>query len=86
MKEICAVIAAGGLGTRLKNYKKNLSTKVLIEIGKSSMISSQVEQIYGWGIDNFVIITNPEFDELIKQDVRKAIQISMLSSQFKKSH
>ena len=71
MKEICAVIAAGGLGTRLKNYKKNLSTKVLIEIGKSSMISSQVEQIYGWGIDNFVIITNPEFDELIKQDVRK---------------
>ena len=27
MKEICAVIAAGGLGTRLKNYKKNLSQK-----------------------------------------------------------
>ena len=71
MQEICAVIAAGGLGTRLKNYSNNFNTKVLIEIGKSSMISSQVEQIYRWGIDNFVIITNPEFDELIKQDVHR---------------
>ena len=34
MQEICAVIAAAGLGTRLKDYKKNHSTKILIEIGK----------------------------------------------------
>ena len=38
MQEICAVIAAAGLGTRLKNYKENNSTKILIEIGENSMI------------------------------------------------
>ena len=71
MQEICAVIAAGGLGTRLKNYKNNFSTKVLIEIGSKSMISSQVSQISSWGIKNFVIITNPDFDSMIKEDVIK---------------
>ncbi len=71
MQEICAVIAAGGLGTRLKNYKNNFSTKVLIEIGDKSMISSQVSQISSWGIKNFVIITNPDFDLMIKEDVTK---------------
>jgi len=71
MQEICAVIAAGGLGTRLKNYKNNFSTKVLIEIGNKSMISSQVSQISSWGIKNFVIITNPDFDSMIKEDVTK---------------
>jgi len=71
MQEICAVIAAGGLGTRLKNYKNNFSTKVLIEIGGKSMISSQVSQISSWGIKNFVIITNPDFDLMIKEDVTK---------------
>ena len=30
MQEICAVIAAGGLGTRLKDYRDNKSTKVNI--------------------------------------------------------
>lgn len=71
MQEICAVIAAGGLGTRLKNYKNNISTKVLIEIGSKSMISSQVSQLSSWGIKNFVIITNPDFDLMIKEDVVK---------------
>ena len=71
MQEICAVIAAGGLGTRLKNYKNNFSTKVLIDIGNKSMISSQVSQISSWGIKNFVIITNPDFDLMIKEDVLK---------------
>lgn len=71
MQEICAVIAAGGLGTRLKNYKNNFSTKVLIEIGSKSMISSQVSQLSSWGIKNFVIITNPDFDLMIKEDVVK---------------
>ena len=71
MQEICAVIAAAGLGTRLKNYKNNFFTKVLIEIGNKSMISSQVSQISSWGIKNFVIITNPDFDLMIKEDVTK---------------
>ena len=71
MQEICSVIAAAGLGTRLKNYKENNSTKILIEIGENSMISTQVNQILSWGINNFVIITNPEFDSLIREDVAK---------------
>ena len=32
MQKIYAVIAAGGLGTRLKDYKNNESTKVLNDI------------------------------------------------------
>ena len=56
MQEICAVIAAGGLGTRLKNYKNNFSTKVLIEIGDKSMISSQVSQISSWGIKILLLL------------------------------
>tara|TARA_B100001564_G_C20584910_1_gene645017 strand:+ start:113 stop:835 length:723 start_codon:yes stop_codon:yes gene_type:complete len=71
MKEICAVIAAGGLGTRLKDYKDNKSTKVLIHLDKMSMISSQIEQIYKWGITDFIVITNPEFDALIRKDIRQ---------------
>tara|TARA_B100000900_G_scaffold414864_1_gene442829 strand:- start:6851 stop:7555 length:705 start_codon:yes stop_codon:yes gene_type:complete len=71
MQEICAVIAAAGLGTRLKNYKNNHTTKILIEIGENSMISTQVKQILSWGINNFVIITNPEFDSLIREDIAK---------------
>ena len=40
-----AVIAAGGLGTRLINYKNNDHTKVLIAIDGISMISLQVKQL-----------------------------------------
>lgn len=69
MQEICAVIAAGGLGTRLKDYKDNKSTKVLIQIENMSMISSQIEQIFQWGVKKFIVITNPEFDELIRKDI-----------------
>ena len=39
MKKNYAVIAAGGLGTRLKDYKNNDHTKVLIDIEGISMIS-----------------------------------------------
>ena len=42
MKKISAVIAAAGLGTRLKDYKDNSHTKVLIKIRQSSMISEQI--------------------------------------------
>ena len=45
MKKNFTVIAAGGLGTRLKNYKNNEYTKVLIPIGQTSMISQQIKQL-----------------------------------------
>ena len=48
-----AVIAAGGLGTRLKDYKKNDYTKVLIDINGISMISLQVKQLKSWGFTKF---------------------------------
>ena len=65
-----AVIAAGGLGTRLKDYKNNDYTKVLIDINGISMISLQVKQLKSWGFTNFIIITNFEFNEMIKNDVQ----------------
>ena len=65
-----AVIAAGGLGTRLKDYKKNDYTKVLIDINGISMISLQVKQLKSWGFTNFIIITNFEFNEMIQNDVQ----------------
>ena len=65
-----AVIAAGGLGTRLKDYKNNDYTKVLIDINGISMISLQVKQLKSWGFTNFIIITNSEFNEMIKNDVQ----------------
>ena len=70
MKKNFTVIAAGGLGTRLKNYKNNEYTKVLIPIGLTSMISQQIKQLKNWGYDNIVIVTNPDYDKLIKEDVK----------------
>lgn len=72
MTKISAVIAAAGLGTRLKNYKDNSHTKVLINIKENSMISSQITQIASWGVNKFVVITNPEFHQLIKDDLSKS--------------
>ena len=71
MRKNYAVIAAGGLGTRLKDYKHNESTKVLIDIGGLSMISSQVMQLKSWGFRDFIVITNPDFNDLIKNDLQK---------------
>lgn len=65
-----AVIAAGGLGTRLKDYKNNDHTKVLIDIDGISMISLQVRQLKSWGFTNFIIITNSEFNDMIRDDVQ----------------
>ena len=69
MEKNYVVIAAGGLGTRLKNYNKNNHTKVLIDINGISMISLQIKQLISWGLSNFVIITNPEYHNMIKNDV-----------------
>lgn len=71
MRKNYAVIAAGGLGTRLKDYKDNDFTKVLIELNGLSMISTQIKQLQSWGFENFIIITNPEFNDLIVEDVGK---------------
>ena len=71
MIKICAVIAAAGLGTRLQNFKDNSHTKVLIKINNYSMISSQINQLSDWGIEKFVVITNPEFNDLIHHDISK---------------
>ena len=73
MKKNFTVIAAGGLGTRLKNYKNNEYTKVLIPIGLTSMISQQIKQLKNWGYDNIVIVTNPDYDKLIKEDVKEIL-------------
>ena len=72
MEKISAVIAAAGLGTRLKNYKGNTSTKVLIDINNQSMISLQIQQLSNWGIKKYVVITNPAFDKLIRNDLKNS--------------
>ena len=71
MNNIKTVIAAGGLGTRLQGFRGNDSTKILLEVDGKPMIIRQIEQLTNWGLDNFVIITNPSFDELIKDVIRR---------------
>jgi len=66
VNKIKTVIAAGGLGTRLQGFRGNDSTKILLEVDGKPMIIRQIEQLIDWGLDNFIIITNPSFDELIK--------------------
>ena len=69
MTKITTVIAAGGLGTRLIGYKGNDSTKMLLKIKSSSMICHQISQLINWGLNDFVIVTNPTYDKLIKDDI-----------------
>ena len=70
MNKIKTVIAAGGLGTRLQGFRGNDSTKILLEVDGSPMIVRQIEQLSSWGMSEFIIITNPSFDKMIK-DVTK---------------
>ena len=65
--KIKCVIAAGGLGTRLQGFRNNDKTKVLLEVNKIPMINQQINQLNRWWVDEFVIITNPNFDSLIKK-------------------
>ena len=69
MSEIYTIIAAGGLGTRLQNYGNTKKTKMLLEINGQSMITKQLNQLISWNLDNFIIITNPKYDKLIKDDI-----------------
>ena len=66
MTNIKCVIAAGGLGTRLKNYRNTDTTKMLLEVNGIPMINRQIYQLIEWGLKEFVIITNPEFELLTK--------------------
>ena len=66
MNKIKTVIAAGGLGTRLQGFRGNDSTKILLEVDGSPMIIRQIEQLTNWGLNEFIIITNPSFDKLIR--------------------
>jgi len=69
--KIKCVIAAGGLGTRLQGFRQNDKTKILLEVNGMPMINRQIYQLKNWGIEEFIIITNPDFDELIKEVTSK---------------
>tara|TARA_B100001939_G_scaffold132877_1_gene115415 strand:+ start:442 stop:1146 length:705 start_codon:yes stop_codon:yes gene_type:complete len=71
MSKIYTVVAAGGLGTRLKNYKNTDKTKMLLEINGVSMITKQIKQLISWNLENFIIVTNPTFDNLIKDEISR---------------
>jgi dTDP-glucose pyrophosphorylase len=71
MSKIYTVIAAGGLGKRLQNYGNSKKTKMLLEINGQSMITKQLNQLISWNLDNFIVITNPKYDKLIKDDLSK---------------
>ena len=68
MSAIKCIIAAGGLGTRLQGFRDNQSTKILLKVNSKSMIIQQLEQLISWGLRDFVIITNPTFDALIRNE------------------
>lgn len=61
-----AIIAAGGLGTRLQGFRDNNSTKILLEVNGIPMINLQLNQLINWGLKEFIIITNPTYDQIIK--------------------
>ena len=69
---IKCVIAAGGLGTRLQGFRDNDKTKVLLEVKSIPMINQQINQLNQWGVEEFVIITNPNFDSLIREVTSQA--------------
>ena len=74
MTKIKCVIAAGGLGTRLQGFRQNDKTKILIEVNGTPMINRQIHQIAKWGVEEFIIITNPDFDEIIREVTSKEFQ------------
>ncbi len=74
MTNIKCVIAAGGLGTRLKNFRNSDTTKMLLEVNGIPMINRQISQLIEWGLDEFVVITNPEFESITKDVVKTNFQ------------
>ena len=91
MSKIYTSIAAGGLGKRLQNYGKNKKTKMLLEINGQAMITKQLNQLISWGLENFIVITNPKYDKLIKDELSKnmsdlEIQYSLQNEQLGVAH
>ena len=91
MSKIYTIIAAGGLGTRLQNYGNTKKTKMLLEINGQSMITKQLNQLISWNLDNFIVITNPRYDKLIKDELSKnmsdlEIQYSLQNEQLGVAH
>ena len=91
MSEIYTIIAAGGLGTRLQNYGNTKKTKMLLEINGQSMITKQLNQLISWNLGNFIVITNPRYDKLIKDELSKnmsdlEIQYSLQNEQLGVAH
>ena len=72
MRNLKSVIAAGGLGTRLQNFRGNESTKILLDVLGVPMIVHQINQLRKWGCSEFVLITNPDFGNLIEGVTTKA--------------
>tara|TARA_B100001996_G_scaffold133916_1_gene101969 strand:- start:157 stop:876 length:720 start_codon:yes stop_codon:yes gene_type:complete len=68
---IKCVIAAGGLGTRLKDFRNNQTTKMLLDVAGIPMINRQITQLIEWGLKDFVIITNPDFELITKEVIKK---------------
>ena len=69
LNKISIVILAGGLGTRLKDFRGTNTEKVLLEINGIPMITKQIEQVLDWGfnLNNIVCITNPNIDDSIQK-------------------
>ena len=91
MSKIYTVIAAGGLGKRLQNFRNSKKTKMLLEINGQSMITKQLNQLISWNLDNFIVITNPRYDKLIKDELSKnmsdlEIQYSLQNEQLGVAH
>ena len=69
LNKISVVILAGGLGTRLKDFRGKNTEKVLLKINGIPMISKQIEQVINWGfgIENIVCVTNPNIHDSIRE-------------------
>ncbi len=67
VENIKCIIAAGGLGTRLQKFRGNKYTKILLDVNGTPMINRQISQLVNWGMKKFVIITNPEFSNMIQE-------------------
>ena len=71
MTNIKCVIAAGGLGTRLKDFRNNQTTKMLLDVAGIPMINRQITQLIKWGLSDFIVITNPDFELITKEVISK---------------
>ena len=69
LNKISVVILAGGLGTRLKDFRGSNTEKVLLKINGIPMISKQIEQVINWGfgVKNIVCVTNPNIHDSIRE-------------------